>query len=107
MTKWYGNLINRLAEGQQIGEPQVGYGVTEYCYSDRHAYTIVEVATNGKRFWMTQDDYTYDSGGYAKDYKSNPDNPRIEVRKFKNKWKILRDNYVTVGCRDAYYDPHF
>lgn len=108
MTKWYGNLTNRLAEGGEITQPQVGMGVTQYMYSDRHAYTIVEVAPSGKRFWMTRDSYSYDEGGYGKDYKSNPDSKaRYEVRKYRGKWKMLRAEYVTIGVRDAYYDPHF
>lgn len=106
MTKWYGNLTNRLAEGGETAKPEVCMGVTQYMYSDRHAYTIVEVAPNGKRFWMTRDDCRYEDG-YGKDYKSNPEGARYEVRKFKDKWKIVRGEYVTVGIRDAYYDPHY
>lgn len=106
MTKWYGNLTNRLMEGGEVKPPEVGMGVTEYCYSDRHAYTIVEVAPNGKRFWMTHDDYTF-KDGYGENYKSDTSNPRIEVRKFPKGWKIVKGNHVAVGIRDAYYDPHF
>lgn len=41
---WYGNLTNRLEENKMFcKEIKVGTGVTEYCYSDRHPYEVVEV----------------------------------------------------------------
>lgn len=41
---WYGNLTNRLEENKMFCEKiEVGTGVTEYSYSDRHAYEVVEV----------------------------------------------------------------
>lgn len=44
MGKMYGNLMNRLAEGNQfVEEIKVGDGVTEYFYSDRKAYEVVAV----------------------------------------------------------------
>ena len=107
MTKWYGSVHNRMMEGGELVQPYVGLGVTECCYTDRHAYTIVEVTDNKRRFWMTADSYTYDEHGYGRDYKTNREGPRLEVRKFKGRWKILRGNRVIVGTRDAYYDPHF
>ena len=41
--KLYGSLDNRLEEGKTYGKIEVGTGVTEMCYSDRHAYEVVEV----------------------------------------------------------------
>ena len=44
MTKWYGNLNNRLMEqGRDAEEITVGMGVTEFYWSDRHAYEVIEV----------------------------------------------------------------
>ena len=40
---WYGSIDNRFEEGRTYGEIKVGTGVTEMCYSDRHAYEVVEV----------------------------------------------------------------
>lgn len=44
MSRLYGSLQNRLAENM-VGrpEPQVGLGMTEYLWSDRHAYRIVSI----------------------------------------------------------------
>ena len=42
---WYGNLTNRLEENRMFCEKiEVGTGMTEYYYSDRHPYEVVEVA---------------------------------------------------------------
>ena len=44
MTKWYGNLNNRLMEqGKDAEEITVGMGVTEFHWSDRDAYEVTEV----------------------------------------------------------------
>lgn len=50
MSKWYGNLDNRLEEGQNFTgrELQVGDDITMYMWSDRHCYYITEVE-NEKR----------------------------------------------------------
>ena len=41
---WYGNLTNRLEENRIFCEEiTVGTGLTEYYYSDRHPYEVVEV----------------------------------------------------------------
>lgn len=42
---WYGSLNNRLEENRMFCEAiEVGTGVTEYGWSDRHPYEVVEVA---------------------------------------------------------------
>ena len=44
MAKWYGSLNNRIEENHQYCEEiKVGTGMTEYFWSDRHAYEVVEV----------------------------------------------------------------
>ena len=41
---WYGSLQNRLEENRMYVEDiQIGTGVTEYSWSDRHPYEVVEV----------------------------------------------------------------
>lgn len=45
MSKWYGNLNNRLEEGQNFTgrEIRVGDDITEYLWSDRRCYYVSEV----------------------------------------------------------------
>ena len=42
--KWYGSVNNRIEENKMFcDEIKVGTGVTEYSYSDREAYEVIEV----------------------------------------------------------------
>ena len=42
--EWYGNLTNRLEENRMFcDEIKVGTGMTEYSYSDRHPWEVIEV----------------------------------------------------------------
>ena len=42
--RWYGNLTNRFEENRMFCEKiEIGTGMTEYSYSDRHPYEVVEV----------------------------------------------------------------
>lgn len=44
MSKWYGSLNNRLEENKMfVKEIKVGTGMTEYLYSDRIPYEVIEV----------------------------------------------------------------
>ena len=41
---WYGSLQNRIEENRQlVDEIKVGTGMTEYSWSDRHAYEVISV----------------------------------------------------------------
>ena len=71
--KWYGSLNNRVEENRQYcKEIKVGDGMTEYFWSDRHAYEVVNVI----------------------------DQKHVEVRKYdvkhigdsyENKWELISD----------------
>lgn len=42
--RWYGNMMNRLEEGRQFtDEIKVGTGITEYHWSDREPWEVIEV----------------------------------------------------------------
>lgn len=44
MTRWYGSINNRIMEqGKDAEEITVGMGVTEFFWSDRHAYEVTQV----------------------------------------------------------------
>ena len=44
MTRWYGSLQNRIMEqGKDAEKIIVGMGVTEFSWSDRHAYEVTQV----------------------------------------------------------------
>ena len=111
-----GSLINRVQEEMRSQDPVVGMGVTEMCYSDRHAYSIVRVDPNGKRIWIQRDTATRtDDRGMsdAQEYKYEPDTSAaiLELRLNKRgSWKLLhspKGSTFMVGGRDEHYDFSF
>ena len=93
----YGCLSNRLEEGKTfVKEIKVGDGVTEYFYSDRKPYEVVEVINQKHIFIRTMDYKRLDSNGMsdAQDYEyiSNEKNPKIELVLRNNVW--YKVNYI-------------
>ena len=101
MGRLYGSLHNRLMEDCN-GQPvlAVGLGATECHYSDRDAYTIIEVAANGKSFKMQEDksfrtDLNPDGSAPMGDnqhyrYEPNPEGAIREVAmNRKGKWRVV------------------
>ena len=92
--KLYGSLTNRLEENRQFcDEITVGTGVTEYSWSDRHAYEVVEV-TDQKHVKIREYDHKCVGGAYSNDWEliSNENNPVISLTKRGKYW------YTTVTC---------
>ena len=87
MSKWYGNINNRLEENRQFCEEiKVGTGVTEYLWSDRHAYEVVGVQDQ-KHILIRKYD-AKSKASYSNEWEliSNPDNPVIELAKRGKYW---------------------
>lgn len=53
--KFYGGMINRLEEGNQYGDLEIGMGATKMMWSDRHAYTVQKIISP-KRVIVTRDE---------------------------------------------------
>lgn len=96
--KWYGSLNNRIDENRMFcDEITVGTGVTEYSWSDRHAYEVVAVKDQKH---VTIREYDHKRPDDGKDYSysnnwvlvSNENNPEIELVKRGNYW------YTAVTC---------
>jgi len=82
--KLYGGLQNRLEENRMFcDEIKVGTGVTEYFYTDRHAYEVIEVKDQKhvkiRRFDVKRTDNNgmCDCQNYA--YTSNVNNPTLDL----------------------------
>lgn len=88
-TKLYGNLMNRLEEGRQfVDEIKVGDGVTEYSYSDRHPYEVVEV-TDQKHIKIRRLDHKHVGDGCMDnnwELISNENNPVYRLEKRGDTW---------------------
>jgi hypothetical protein len=107
-----GSLINTLMAESKATAPVVGLGVTELCWTDRHAGTITRVAESGKRFWFTMDTAKRtDTRGMSESqeytYTSNPDAPEREARLTKKGWRIVRGSPIALGFRREYHDFSF
>lgn len=61
---WYGSLQNRLEEDRQFTDLiEVGTGMTEYLWSDRHAYEVIEVIDQ-KHVTVRELDHRHIGDGY-------------------------------------------
>lgn len=105
--KWYGSINNRIEEGRQfVEEIKVGTGVTEYLYSDRLAYEVVEVRDQ-KHIAIREYDHRCVGGAYSNDWEliSNEDNPVIHLVKRGNYWYIEKVATVEdLGCFEGEID---
>lgn len=86
---WYGSLNNRLEENKQFCEEiKVGTGMTEYFYSDRNAYEVVEVADQ-KHVKVREYDHKHVGDGSMDnnwELISNPENPVMALVKRGKYW---------------------
>ena len=92
MSKWYGSLNNRVDENRQFcDEIKVGTGMTEYFWSDRHAYEVVAVKDQKH---VSVREYEHKRPDDKKDYSysndwvlvSNEKNPVIDLVKRGKYW---------------------
>lgn len=86
--KWYGSIDNRMEEGRQFcDEIKVGTGVTEYYWSDRHAYEVIAVKDQ-KHITIRKYDTEPDGEPMSNKWKlvSNKENPEIELTKRGKYW---------------------
>ena len=91
MKKLYGSLNNRFEEGQQfVKEIKVGDGVTEYGYTDRYAYEVVEVIDQNNIVIRKVDTRRIDNNGMSDcqeyEYISNKKNPTERLTRRNNVW---------------------
>lgn len=85
---WYGSLNNRLEENRQFtDEIKVGTGVTEYLYSDRHAYEVVAVKDQ-KHISIREYDHKLVGEPMSNDWEliSNENNPVVNIVKRGKYW---------------------
>lgn len=107
--------INEAYSRCAPGEPAVGMGATEFCWSDRNPFVITEVVSP-KLFRMRAVRVVplKDMSGYAAEIKlDEPYGPEIDVKLITKKGRKVwaangnRDRIIGVGKADYYYDPHF
>lgn len=108
----HGSLTNAIADQTRSKVPEVGMGVTEVMFSDRHPYTVVRILTPKRIVVKADQAVRIDGRGFSDaqeyEYKEWPDAPEVVL--FLNKhgrWKRLGDalgSTFLVGRREEYYD---
>ena len=86
--KWYGSVTNRIEENRQyVPSIEVGTGVTEYLYTDRHPYEVTKVIDQ-KHVYIRPMGYKCVGGAYSNDWElySLPDDPEIYLTKRGKYW---------------------
>lgn len=86
--KWYGSVNNRLDENRMFCDKiEVGTGMTEYMWSDCHAFEVVEV-DDQKHIKVRRLDHIIDGDVYENKWKlvSNENNPIHVMTKRGNYW---------------------
>ena len=89
--KWYGNLNNRIDENKQYCPIiEIGTGVTEYLYSDRHAYEVIAVKDQ-KHVTIREYDHKHIGEPYQNKWEliSNENNPHIDLAKRGKFWYMV------------------
>lgn len=120
MRKWYGSLENRIDENRMYCEEiKVGTGMTEYFWSDRHPYEVIDVINQKHVFVRALDYKKADEVAYSNHWElfSNDKNPLIEMVYRYNKWckvyekkdgsKYYDKVNVSFGVAEYYYDYSF
>lgn len=108
----HGSLTNAMADQTRSKVPEIGMGVTEIMFSDRHPYTVVRILTPKRIVVKADKAIRIDGRGCSETqeyaYIECPD--EAEVVLFLNKhgkWKRLGDaqgSTFLVGRREEYYD---
>lgn len=112
----HGSFQNQQYSKMNSLKPEVGMGATEICWSDRHAYTIIEVI-NDTKIVVQQDKATRtDANGMsdAQSYAFSPDlsgsKRTLSLRK-NGRWVPvglgMNDGNFVIGMRQEYYDYSF
>lgn len=109
--RFYGSLDNRLEENRMFCDTiEVGTGMTEYYWSDCHAYEVVEVKDQ-KHVKVREYDHKHVGEEFTNNWEliSNEENPVMEMVKRGNYWYYtttvtaddIRENYENTGDIDA------
>lgn len=106
----YGTLTNLVYAEDKSPAPKVGDGATLICWSDRRAYTIVDVKKTyilATRDNVERIDRNYQNGpqeySYQTDLEAVPE--KANLRKDGNYY--IGSQALKVGYRNEYEDPNF
>lgn len=109
----YGSFQNQQYTLRDNPDPEVGMGATEISWTDRHAYTVIEIISP-RRIRVQEDTSTRtDSNGMSEvqSYDFTPNlTGRIETltKRKDGTWRVMGSQRVfTLGIRMQYHDYSF
>lgn len=108
----YGSMQNAIYNQSKSKQPEIGMGVTELLYSDRHPYTIIKIISDNKIIITADIVVRTDNNGCNEQqtYTYTKDKNATEITLFLNKyghWKrqgASKGATYLVGIREEYYD---
>lgn len=98
MSKWYGNINNRIDENKMYCKKiEIGTKLTEYLWSDREVYEVVDIK-NQNDVYIRKLDHKAIGEPMSNNWKltSNENNPIKELQKRYNKW-----NWVSIITKES------
>lgn len=107
-----GSLINEISGVAEMPDAQVGDGMTELCWTDRHAFTVIGRSASGKTLTVQQDTATRVDGNGMSESQDYAYTPNPDGRKYTVRWSPKRHAFVAgdvrfVPGRREYYDFSF
>lgn len=104
--------MNRIiTNNYESAKPEIGMGVTQICWSDRHPYTIVEIVSPKEIVVQSDRSSRIDDRGMSDmqdyEYTPNPNAPRITLyNRYKDgHWRERAGGTIyMLGRREEYYD---
>lgn len=111
-----GSIVNLLMDQSSQPVPLVGMGATELGWTDRHAYTVVEVQTPKRIVVQADNTKRTDKNGMSEmqvyEYTPNPNAAKEVLTLRKNgRWirqgESSKSTSFALGFRKAYHDFSF
>ena len=106
----YGTLTNLVYSENKSPKPKIGDGATLLLWSDRHAYTVIEVKKN--HVFVTRDiaertDQNFEKGPQEYTYQTDPDATPIRATLHKSGKYYIGNQVLQIGYRNEHYDYSF
>jgi hypothetical protein len=115
-TTKFGSLNNQLMSNSKSPEPTVGMGVTQLCWTDRHAWTVIEVKSARKLVIQADKATRTDKHGMSEsqnyEFERDPNGSKCTITLRKDgRWRAAGESMAgavyALGYRAEYHDYSF
>ena len=112
-----GSFINNLMSNSRCAVPEIGMGVTQLCWTDRHPFTMIDIINDKTLVVQADESIRVDNNGMSDsqkyEYKQNPEGSIYIITLRKNGYWVTKGSSMKsgqrwhVGSRSRYYDFTF